>query len=973
VKPERWRQVREILDKAIALPAREQTAYLQVVCSEDASLRSEVESLLRSHEAAGSVFLKHPAVDFISAVAESTGRRTRVGLRIGVYQITEEIGYGGMGEVYRAVRADGQYDKQVAIKLVRVGLDTPMLVGRFRHERQILAAMEHPNIARLHDGGATEDGVLYLVMELIAGQRIDTYCDAHNLSITQRLQLFCQVCSAVQYAHQRLVIHRDLKPSNVLVTAEGIPKLLDFGIAKLLDPAADAETTVERPMTPEYASPEQIRGDPITTVSDVYSLGVVLYQLLTGRSPYLVETRSFHELARAVCEMDPGKPSTVVLKPQPIRIGELLQSATPEQISSSREGSPAKLRRRLAGDLDNIVLMALRKEPQRRYASVEQLTEDIRRHLQGLPVTAVKGSLRYRARKFARRNRFVLAASAVVALTLVAGVAATIRQARIARRQAEIATAERARAEKRFNDVRELANSLIFEIHDSIQTLPGATPSRKLLLDKAVEYLDKLSKDSADDTNLQRELAWAYHRLATVQGDTTQSNLGQVRAAEVSNRKAMALFESVAKANPNNLTDQLNLAMAYRWRAFLDVYDPPGLSEINRALAVTEPLLRTNPTNVDLKNERAQEYYILAAIQDATGYRLQSIDSFRKVLDLRQEILRANPAYPDIRRGVAKATVLLAHEIGRFGSKEEGLRLLNTGVAEFQALVNETGGDPGIVRELSAAEGRRGDVELMLGNVPIARADFHRSLRRIERLAKLDPQNKMLQSDVWADEFHDGTALVYAGRYAEALPVLERAYQGYKSLYLEEDVWPGPPLMQAWIGEAQVGTRNFVQALKSYEGAAAGLAVDESSFDDARCDLAMVETKIGNVLLKMGRTRQSGAHFEKALATAQVTASLEHQDFPALYAAAEANSGAGDLAIFEARNTTNAAAQARLLNDACASYETSLNIWKQIPNPTRLSGNGYLTLQPGTITQRLAACNDLRAARQTATPWNARQ
>lgn len=957
MKPERWRQVREILDKAIALPASERPAYLEVVCSGDASLRSEVESLLVSHEAAGSVFLMHPAVDFKSAVAETDGRRTRVGRRIGVYQITEEIGHGGMGEVYRAVRADGQYDKQVALKLVRGGLDAPMLEGRFRHERQILASMEHPNIARLHDGGTTEDGVLYLVMELIEGQRIDAYCDSHKLSITQRLQLFLQVCSAVQYAHQRLVIHRDLKPSNVLVTAEGIPKLLDFGIAKLLDPDAGAETTVERPMTPEYASPEQIRGDPITTVSDVYSLGVMLYQMLTGRSPYLVETRSSHELARAICETDPGKPSTVVLKPQPVRMDEQLQPATPEQISSSREGSPAKLRRRLAGDLDNIALMALRKEPQRRYASVEQLAEDIRRHLQGLPVTAVKGSLRYRARKFARRNRVVLAASAVVALTLVAGMAATIRQARIARRQAEIATAERARAEKRFNDVRELANSLIFEIHDSIQTLPGATPSRKLLLDKAVEYLDKLSKDSADDTNLQRELAWAYHRLATVQGDTTQSNLGQVRAAEVSNRKAMALFESVAKANPNNLTDQLNLAMAYRWRAFLDVYDPAGLSEINRAIAVTEPLVRTNATNVDLKNERAQEYYILAEIQDATGYRSQSIDSFHKLLELRQEILRANPAYPDIRRGVAKATVLLGHEIGRFGSKEEGLRLLNTGVAEFQALVNETGGDPGIVRELSAAEGRRGDVELMLGNVPIALADFHRSLSRIERLAKLDPQNKMLQSDLWADEFHDGTALVYAARYSQALPVLERAYQGYKSLHLEDDIWPGPPLMQAWIGEAQAGTGNFVQALKSYEAAAAGLAVDELSYDDARCDLAMVQTKIGNVLLKMGRAQQAGAQYEKAIATAQVPVSLEHKDFPALYAAAEANSGAGDLGIFEARNTTDAAAQARLLNDACASYEKSLSIWKQIPNPSRLSGNGYLSLEPGVIARRLAGCN----------------
>lgn len=960
---ERWQQVREILDRAIALPGGERTAYLEAACLPDASLRSEVESLLRSHEAAGSVFLKNPALDLKNVVADIASTRNRVGRKIGVYEIAEEIGRGGMGEVYRAVRADGQYDKQVAIKLVRVGLDTPMLLERFRHERQILASLDHPNIARLHDGGTTEDGIPYLVMELIEGEPVDTYCDVHKLSITQRLQLFRQICSAVQYAHQRLVIHRDLKPSNVLVMAGGVAKLLDFGIAKLLDPGAVAETTLERPMTPEYASPEQIRGDPITTASDVYSLGIVLYQLLTGRSPY-GETCSSHQLAQAVCDADPGKPSSVVMKPQPVRRGEESQPATPEQISSSREGSPAKLHRRLAGDLDNIVLKALRKEPHRRYASVEQFAEDIRRHLEGLPVMAVKGSVRYRAGKFVRRNRAGVAASAMIAITLAVGVAATIRQARIAHRQAEIASRERARAEKRFTDVRELANSLIFEIHDSIQGLPGATPSRKLLLDRAVQYLDKLSQDAAGDINLQRELAWAYHRLATVQGDTTQSNLGQVNAAEVSNRKAMALFEAVAKANPNNVTDQLNLAMAYRWRAFFDIYETTGRAEIDRALAVTEPLLHTSiGINVDLENERAQEDFILAQIQDATGDRLLAIDSFRKVLDLRQEIFRANPAYPGIRQGVAKVTILLAHEIGRFGSRDEGLRLMNIGIADFEALVKETAGDPGMIRELSTAEARRGEVELMQGDIAAALSDFHRSRQRIEHLAKLDPENEMLQSDLLADQFHEGRALAVAGRNAEALSVLEAAFRGYQSLHLEADVWPGPSEMEAWIGEAQTGSHNYVQALKSFEAAAAGLTEDESHYDDARCDVAMIETKIGNALLKLGRSREAGAHYDKALDTAKLSVSLEHNDFPALYAAAEAYAGAGDLAASEARNTVDEDARSKLWNEACASYEKSLSVWKRISNPSRVSGNGYLSGDPGEIARRLAACKAKLAQR----------
>jgi eukaryotic-like serine/threonine-protein kinase len=317
MNPERWQQVREILALAIALPADERQAYLDQACLDDAELRAEVESLLSSHEQAGSMFLKDPAVDLKSALPEA-GRRARVGRRIGVYQIVEEIGHGGMGEVFRAVRADGQYDMQVAVKLVRVGLDSPSLLERFRSERQILASLDHPNIARLHDGGTTDEGLPYLVMELIEGTPIDRYCEDHDLSIPERLQLFNQVCAAVQYAHQRLVIHRDIKPSNILVTADGVPKLLDFGIAKILDPAAGAETTMLRPLTPEYASPEQIRGGPITTATDVYSLGVVLYRLLAGRSPYPESTRTPLEFARVICEAEPARPSTAVLRPSPV-------------------------------------------------------------------------------------------------------------------------------------------------------------------------------------------------------------------------------------------------------------------------------------------------------------------------------------------------------------------------------------------------------------------------------------------------------------------------------------------------------------------------------------------------------------------------------------------------------------------------------------------------------------------------------
>jgi len=311
---DRWLKVREVLDHAISLPAGKRNEYLDKTCAGDPALRTEVDSLLRSHEQAGDEFLNSPVVDLKSFAAEAEGKPSFIDRKIGVYKIIAQIGHGGMGEVYRAIRVDGQYDKEVAIKLVRVGLDTPYMVERFRHERQILASLDHPNIARLYDGGTTEDGLPYLVMELIEGTPIDQYCDEHDLSVTDRLQLFTQVCAAVQYAHQHLVIHRDIKPNNILVTEDRVPKLLDFGIAKIVDPSGGAETTLVRPMTPEYASPEQIRGEPITTATDVYSLGVVLYRLLTGKSPYPANTRTPHELAQMICQSEPTRPSSAVLR-----------------------------------------------------------------------------------------------------------------------------------------------------------------------------------------------------------------------------------------------------------------------------------------------------------------------------------------------------------------------------------------------------------------------------------------------------------------------------------------------------------------------------------------------------------------------------------------------------------------------------------------------------------------------------------
>jgi serine/threonine protein kinase len=921
--PERWQQIRGVYEQAAALELPQRFSYLDSICGADQELRREVESLLSYEERAGSSFLGTSAADFLKAGLEVKPVASRIGRKVGVYQVMEEIGHGGMGEVYRAARVDGQYEKEVAIKLVRSGYDSSLIVERFRHERQILATLDHPNIARLLDGSTTEDGIPYLVMELIDGTPIDQYCDGRKLPVPERLAVFRQVCDAVHYAHQRLVIHRDLKPSNILVTGDGVPKLLDFGIAKILDPSAGPEATLLNPLTPEYASPEQLRGQPITTASDVYSLGVVLYRLLTGRSPYRVERRSPADLARAITETEAERPSVAV-------------AAMGDDAPGIHNESPAKLSRRLRGDLDSIVLKALRKEAQRRYSSVEQLSEDVRRHMERLPVQARKGSWNYRAGKFLRRHKIGMTAAVLVVLAVAGGVAATVREARVA-------AANAARAEKRFHDVRKLANSLIFEIHDSIQKLPGATPSRKLLLDRAVEYLDRLSQDANGDVDLQRELAWAYQRLATVQGDTTQSNLGHISAAEESHRKSMALFEAIAKANPHNLNDQLNLAMAYRMRAFFDIYVPSGRGEIDRALAVTDPLMQSDGDKIEVKNERAQEYLILASIQDAVGDRFDAIDTYKKLLDLQRQILRTQPDYPRIRQSTAKAMVLLAHQVGRFGSRDEALALMKEGLTEYEALAKATA-DPGVVRDLAASLGRRGEIELMNNDIAAAASDFRRSKELLTRLAKLDPENQMLQSDVWVAEFQAGKALALGGNYEKALGVLQRAFQGYEDLHLEDDVGPGPGAMQAWIGEAQAAAHMYAKALTSYGQAAEKLAKDETSYDDARCDLAVLQTKLASTLLTMGKIPQAEAEYRKALDTAKVSASLAHKDIPALYAAADAYAGMGDVARARAAQTKNAASRSALLNEARVWYEKGASMWEHIPYASKISGNGYAAM-----------------------------
>ena len=589
---ERWARVKELFEAAVDLDPNQRAALLDKECGGDESLRAEIESLLKSDEQTDG-FIEQPAFAIPRDLFPDNAEEPVVGRQFGAYQVIREIGRGGLGAVYLAARADDEYRKEVAIKLVRRGLDTEDILRRFRNERQILAQLDHPNIARLIDGGTTDDGLPYFVMEYVNGVPINAYCDANALSTTERLKLFRKVCEAITYAHQNLVIHRDLKPSNILVTQEGEPKLLDFGIAKLLSTGDELFTqTIPalRVMTPEYASPEQVKGDMIATTSDVYSLGVLLYELLTGQRPYRLKTRTPEEIARAITEQEPERPSTAVAK----GAGN----------SKTQIPNPKLLR----GDLDNIVLMAMRKEPARRYTSVGQFSEDIRRHLEQLPVRARKDTLRYRSEKFIRRHKVGVAAAALIALSLVGGIVATFWEARRA-------TQQRDRAERRFADVRKLSNALLFDIAPKIERLEGSTEARKSLVQRALEYLDSLANESAENASLQGELAAAYEKVGELQGAPRKANLNDFSGAIASYEKARDIRKRLLEKHPGDLENLGRFAADLSALSSIRLWtsDTSGsIEDSQAALAAYEKLLKEQPGSRELQLAAAESQLNLA-------------------------------------------------------------------------------------------------------------------------------------------------------------------------------------------------------------------------------------------------------------------------------------------------------------------------------------------------------------------------
>ena len=973
--PARWAQVKEVLHAVLELEPAQRSAYLDRVCVNDPLLRQEVESFILSHSQLDADFLKTIPLEGANS-QDSEATRSLVGRSIGPYRIVEEIGAGGMGEVYRAVRADDQYKKEVAIKVVRRGFDTDSGVRRFKAERQILASLDHPNIARLLDSGSTEDGLPYVVMELVEGQPIDEYCNGHNLSLVERLHLFRMVCAAVHYAHQNLVVHRDLKPGNILVTEEGVPKLLDFGIAKLLSPEVFAQplertATLMRVMTPDFASPEQVRGELITTASDVYSLGVVLYRLLTGCSPYRTTSDVPHEIAREICESEPPKPSVAVIGvEEPVGTDR-----TPGRMPSpvhSRAQETQRLRRHLAGDLDNIALMALRKEPPRRYASVAQFSEDIRRHLEGLPVVARKDTLGYRTSKFVTRHKLGVAAAALVFVLLLAGMAAIVREARIAE-------ANGRRAEKRFNDVRKLANSLLSDIYDSVRDLPGSTPSRKLIVDGALQYLDSLAQESAGDQSLQRELADAYEKVGRVQGgDPGQPNLGDTAGALSSFRKMLTVRQALAKANPNGVDDQIALARSYRAISDLQVAYlgdvRAGLENCTQAMAIAEAMSQAHPNDRNVKSELAADYEKLGDIQgggNGSAANLADVQAglrnHTKALALVRELAAEAPANRHLQRNLAVSDYKIQNDLIQTGDRASALIPAQEAIGIFERLAKQAN-NASAQRDLAVGYFSFAALSQVDGRFADALQYFRKEAQLLEPVVAADPKNVDYRTDLASAHASIGYTLCRTGHPREGIAGLRQSLAEINNLYQSNrnsQIQATVGSIQIEFGDALERNGQSDEALKNY---LSGQAIYQTivSADPAdvnsRSTLAGIQNQMAGAYLKLGNLEKASRQYREALTISEPLSSGTVENLQMSYSVFESYSGLGDVSVAQAKTTRSSDQRIKYWNQARTWYQKGLDASKRIPNKASVGPDGFESPDPQVVALHLAQCDRALAA-----------
>ncbi|HUB82000.1 MAG TPA: serine/threonine-protein kinase [Bryobacteraceae bacterium] len=681
-----WQQLQEIFDQVCSLDEDQRHQALDRQCKGDHELHREVLKLVRAYDA--------------ERAAAAEGNASPSGARFGAWQTMRMVARGGMGEVWLARRADGEHEQRAALKILSPYLAAPDSLDRFRRERQLLARLEHPNIARLLDGGRSPRGEPYLVMEYVDGVRLDRYCDQHRLSIPQRLQLMIKVCAAVNAAHQYLIVHRDLKPGNILVTEGGEPKLLDFGIAKMIDAEAGGErtATVNQFLTPTYASPEVLRGEPATVASDVYSLGVLLYELLAGCRPFeMFGVTPAAEWERAVRDTAPSRPTRLT-----------------EAAAEKRSTTSARLRQTLAGDLTTILEKALRHEPAQRYQSAERLAEDLQLYLSNRPILARPQTVRYRAAKFVARHRWPVGLAAMALVGAALGVVSTVAEKRV--------------AERRFEEVRRLAHYVLFDLYDDVSNLSGSARVRGEMARRATDYLNTLSREAKSDRGLRLELAEGYLRLGDIQGNMFRTNLGDTRAALATYQKGLDLlaplgndrgavrlrtsielhraqatdsnlanredfdrlrtavdhFEKLA-GSPPSIEDSYQLGQAYTLLGALEqqhggwvaVSSTEGASELDRAEGYLRRAVEQQPADpayaysfANLLDRRAMAYALLQPER--------SIAYDRQVSDVVNRVREPDRDYPSFRILLSNAQSHLVFAYGQINQFDAGLEHART-------------------------------------------------------------------------------------------------------------------------------------------------------------------------------------------------------------------------------------------------------------------------------------------------------
>ncbi len=871
-----WQRVKSIVADALELPETERKAFVRRASGDDAILLREADSLLEKSGERVENF-----ADDLSSTLVGAEASARANERLGAYEIVRELGRGGMGVVYLARRADETFEKQVAIKILKRGTDTDEVLRRFRAERQILARLEHPNIARLLDAGTTEDGLPYFVMERIEGVPITDFYNSRGLKNDERVRLFLQVCDAIQFAHRNLIVHRDIKPGNILMTAEGQPKLLDFGIAKLLE--AEGETvlvTIEnrQRLTPGYASPEQVRGEAITTVSDVYSLGALLHELLTGKSPhrFATATPSPTELQRVIAE---------------------------QEIS----------RTNLTSDLDNILRTALRKEPERRYSGVTAFSDDLRRYLEGRPVQARPSTLAYRASKFIARNKLGVAAAILLLLTLLGGMAATARQAAIAQR--------------RFNDVRKLAHAVVFDYHDLVAPLRGATPVRERLVKDAIEYLDNLSREAGADRGLLREMATAYDKVGRVQGNSYFPNLGDTEGALRSYRRSLELRERLLARAPHDhelqdevaksyagvgdvlyskddlrgalasyekgvevrlaglraagddiLPYQLELVVLYSrigdvkgMEQYANLGDTAGaLASLRQALEILERLQRDHPENSDVNDQLANALTHAGMLACTAGDAASGLAMERRALELVEKLAATNPNSQSFEMSVLVAKHWLRLALEDHGKTDEAIAISRQVVDDLQRLSQ---GDPKNIqvrRNLAVARDALGKQLLVTGDHGGALEAHREALASFEQLANENGLGEF-KADIALSTWRTGrahavgsdqTAAIEYYRKALALrePVIasdsanSRARDDVASIYVD-------------LGRALAATKDFAGAEEAFRKAlplAEMISAQAPTSARLRAHLAHAYAEAGRAALAAGDTDETRVRLGKS-------------------------------------------------------------------------------------------------------------